>query len=117
MEDKALRAQIDISPNNRYVFANVYNSDTYVNGWDALQKISKQAGIPEEDRKRSNATLVRHYTSTEIASMEIPAVDKEYFFKHMGHSAQMNLETYQSPLAFKEITSVGKHLNFIDAGK
>ena len=69
---------------------------------------------PRRLQKIINATLIRHYTRTEIELMEIPDVERSYFYKHMGHSEEINRQTYQSPIEAFEITKVGKNLKKID---
>ena len=52
--------------------------------------------------------------STVFSSMDISRNDREYIYKHLGHSEQINKNVYQCPMAVKEITVVGKKLLDID---
>ncbi|CAG2245716.1 unnamed protein product [Mytilus edulis] len=79
-----------------------------------MQRVASDAGIREDEAKKINATLIRHYTSTEMAAKDIPENERHYFYTHMGHSEEMNKQTYQAPLAVMEIVKVGKHLKDID---
>ncbi|CAG2213125.1 unnamed protein product [Mytilus edulis] len=75
------------------------------------------SGIREDETRKINATLIRHFTSTEMAAKDIPENERQYFYTHMGHSEEMNKQTYQAPLAVMEIVKVGKHLKDIDNGE
>ncbi|XP_071151307.1 uncharacterized protein [Mytilus edulis] len=114
LDDDDLRQQGEVLSNNMYVFANTQNSLEYVNGYTAMQRVASDAGIREDEAKKINATLIRHYTSTEMAAKDIPENERHYFYTHMGHSEEMNKQTYQAPLAVMEIVKVGKHLKDID---
>ena len=117
LDDDDLRQQGEVLSNNMYVFANTQNSLEYVNGYTAMQRVASDAGIREDEAKKINATLIRHFTSTEMAAKDIPENERQYFYTHMGHSEEMNKQTYQAPLAVMEIVKVGKHLKDIDNGK
>ena len=54
------------------------------------------------------ATQTRHYVSTVYAGLEIPDEEWKQFYEHMGHSETINKNVYQSPLAIKEVTQVGR---------
>ena len=60
------------------------------------------------------ADKFRHSTSTLFALLEMSQEKLELFYRHMGHSEQMNREVYQCPLAIKEITEVGSFLQELD---
>ena len=42
--------------------------------------------------------------------MDVPSDKGEAFYKHMGHSEQINKDVYQAPMALNEVMQVGKHL-------
>ncbi|KAJ8018530.1 hypothetical protein HOLleu_43432 [Holothuria leucospilota] len=46
--------------------------------------------------------------------MDVPESERQYIYKHMGHSEETNQHIYQAPLAVKELTVVGKCLQTID---
>ena len=46
--------------------------------------------------------------------MDIPENERNYIYKHLGHSENINKNIYQSPLGIKEITVVGRKLQEID---
>lgn len=58
---------------------------------------------------------MRHLTSTSFAALEVPEHDRNLFYKHMGHSAEMNAKVYQCPPGLQEVTVVGKFLGDLDA--
>ena len=86
----------------------------HCSGWHAVNRISTSAGVQCPDLL--NATKMRHLISTLYAALDVPQQDRELFFKHMGHSANVNNSIYQAPLSIQEITRVGKHLETIDEG-
>ena len=63
-----------------------------------------------------NATNNRHRVSTDYAALNLPEKERQLFFKHMGHSAAMNEDTYQTPLALTGITKLGPNLMGIGRG-
>jgi hypothetical protein len=60
---------------------------------------------------------MRHRVSTLYAGTDVPEADRQYFYKHMGHSASINANIYQAPLAESEILKVGRHLITMDGGQ
>ncbi len=49
------------------------------------------------------------------ASIEVAEQGRAYFYKHMGHSEQVYVGTYQRPLPVLAMTKVGAVLANIDA--
>jgi hypothetical protein len=45
---------------------------------------------------------------------DLPEQQREIFYRHMGHSAQMSKDVYQCPLAVAELTQVDSFLNRLD---
>ena len=45
---------------------------------------------------------------------EIPQDQRAAFYKHMGHTENVNKEVYQCPLAIKEVTQVGRFFEALD---
>ena len=60
------------------------------------------------------ADKFKHRASTLFALTEVPEEKRHAFYKHMGHSQQINRDVYQCPLAVKEVTQVGKFLDTLD---
>ena len=108
----AVRDSCGILPSNRYMFACVQSADTHVNGWHAVRRVCTDAGI--EDIEKMTATKMRHRISTLYAAMDVPQNERNHFYKHMGHSADINANIYQVPLAAAEIIMVGSRLQQLD---
>ncbi|CAG2245720.1 RFA1 [Mytilus edulis] len=68
-----------------------------------MQLVASDAGIREDEAKKINDTLIRHFTSTEMAAKDIPENERQYFYTHICNSEEMNKQTYQAPLAVMEI--------------
>ena len=107
ISDPVLRKDCTVSESNCYLFPSTGNSDGNVSGWHAINSVCDKAGIP---RSSVTATKVRHLTSTMYASLDIPESRRSAFYKHMGHSKQVNENIYQAPLAETEIREVGSVL-------
>lgn len=113
LADPEVREMAGIHPENIYLFPNAQNSLFHVSGWRCVQSVCKQAKLS----KRINATQMRHRVSTIYAGMDVPEADRQAFYRHMGHSEEINRNVYQCPLATQEITTVGKFLDELDTGK
>ena len=108
------RKEAGVVQNNMYMFPNTEQSPNHVSGWACIYKMCMLAGVSKPELL--TATKQRHRISTIYSSLDVPENEREYFFKHMGHSREVNMGTYQYPLAVMEITKVGKHLQAIDSG-
>ncbi|XP_052059028.1 uncharacterized protein LOC127699762 [Mytilus californianus] len=104
LTDQQIRQAAGVKQTNLYVFPNIKDSNFHVCGWKSVNKICKKAELS----KRINATQMRHYMSTVFANLEVADATKEAFYRHMGHSEEVNKHVYQCPLAIQEITKVGK---------
>ena len=60
------------------------------------------------------ATKMRHRISTLYAGLDVSENDRELFYRHMGHSREINKNIYQTPLAEAEILCVGDKLKNMD---
>jgi len=60
------------------------------------------------------ATKMRHRVSTLYAAIDIPVQQRQFFYKHMGHTEAINGNIYQAPLAEASILKVGVHLKNMD---
>ncbi|KAJ8018484.1 hypothetical protein HOLleu_43501 [Holothuria leucospilota] len=108
------RSTAGVSESNGYLFPCVQMSPNHVTGWHALNSICDEAEVL--NKARLTATKNRHRVSTIYASMDIPVSERPLFFKHMGHSSDINENIYQAPPAIMEITKVGRQLHQIDIG-
>jgi len=109
--DPLTRLDCSVLASNHYLFPTV-RSHEHVFGWHAVNVIAKSAGVVRPDLL--TATGVRHYVSTKYAALDVPENQRTTFYKHMGHSANINATIYQAPLAEQEITHVGRVLQMID---
>ena len=114
ISDPVLRKDCSVSEANCYLFPSTGNSDSNVSGWHAINSVCDKAGIP---RSSVTATKVRHLTSTMYVSLDIPESRRSAFYKHMGHSKQVNENIYQAPLAETEIREVGSVLQQFGMGQ
>ncbi|XP_048237302.1 uncharacterized protein LOC125372177 [Haliotis rufescens] len=110
---KDKRKEVGILDENCYVFPNTQQSAYHVLGWHAIRSMCGAAGVKHPELLI--ASKQRHRISTIYASLEVPTTEREYFYKHMGHSKGVNEGVYQYPLPIQEVIKVGKHLH-IDQG-
>ena len=105
-----VRLDAGVSRDNPFVFASIHNSDSHIKGWNAVNKVVEESGVGGG----FTATKMRHRVSTIYAALEVPDTDRRAFFEHMGHSELIKKHVYQTPMAVKEITTVGKFLHGLD---
>ncbi len=115
LSDPEVRKQADILEINDSMFPNTSFSPDHVIGWHCINKMCREAEV--QDPGKLTASKQRHRISTIYSSLEVPERERELFYKHMGHSKEVNEGTYQYPLPLLEITKVGRHLQDIDRGK
>ena len=112
--DAQTRHDCGIQATNPYLFPSTQQSSSHVYGWLAVNKICKSAGV--QDPQLLTATKMRHKISTLYAALEIPESQPSHFYKHMGHSANINETIYQAPLAEIEVSQVGRVLRQFENG-
>jgi hypothetical protein len=108
--DSEVRKRAHVLESNQFLFANTKKSNDHMSGWQATEDVCTWAHVS----KKITATKMRHRVSTYYASLDVPECDRKFFYSHMGHSASMNANIYQCPLALAEITKVGVHLESLD---
>lgn len=81
-------------------------------GRHSVNRVANAAGV--KDVSLLTATKVRHRISTIYAATEVSEQERALFYKHMGHTENVNKSIYQGPLAELEIVKVGYHLEQID---
>lgn len=114
LTDKVCRRQCGISEENSYVLAATSKSLNHVSGWHAVAAVCEASGVG--NKQNITATKNRHRISTLYACMDVPEAERTHFCKHMGHSADINHNIYQAPLAVQEVTKIGRSLLEIDQG-
>ena len=105
---KDTRKNAGVAVGNDFIFPSTKHSELNMSGWHALKDIC--GNIDLQKSELINAANNRHRVSTLYAALDIPKEDREIFYKHMGHSSQINEDIYQTPLALAGITKVGKNL-------
>lgn len=113
--DPEIRLKATVHPDNIYVFALAEKSMNHVHGWACIDKVCQDANC--ENRELLTASKQRHRVSTLYSTLEVPEAEREYFYKHMGHSKAVNIGTHQYPLPVMEIIKVGRHLQNFDKGE
>ena len=103
-----------VAADNPFVFANTELSKDHVLGWDTVKYM---CCLAEVDSPQLNATNNRGRISTLYAALDIPPEARPLFYAHMGHTADVNIGTYQRPLPIQEIVKVGTHLQAFDQGR
>ena len=87
-------------------------SDKHVSGWHTVEAICKELNL--RNKAILSATHNRHRVSTIFSSEDLIENEKELFYKHMGHSGDINEKVYQVPPAIREVIQIGKRLDSID---
>ena len=104
-----------ISSHNKYVFPYCQGSLDHVIGWHEIRRMSLEAKVAQPELITANR--VRHRAATVHASLDVGESDRDAFFKHMGHSKEMDTRVYQCPLGVTEVCRVGKYLEDLETGK
>ena len=107
-----VREAHNIPKQNTYAFPTLQGNDHHVQGWYCVDRICSQADLKRKDLM--TATKNRHRISSLFALMDIDPVDQKFLFKHLGHSAIINENVYQSPAVLKELSIVGQRLIELD---
>nr|XP_034299375.1 uncharacterized protein LOC105334630 isoform X2 [Crassostrea gigas] len=110
LTDYEVRRGAEINEDNTYAFPNIKHSKNHASGWIAVNNLCRKAGL----ERNISATDMRHYVATSYALLDVSPNEREMFYKHLGHSKQMNENVYQCPPAMKTITQVGKFLNQLE---
>jgi len=108
------RPNCGIHERNPYLFPYGQNSKDHVVGWHEMRRVCLEANVAQPNLVTANR--VRHRAATIHAASEYSDKDKEAFFKHMGHSKDMDAKVYQCPLGLTEVCTVGKYLEELDSG-
>nr|XP_054753532.1 uncharacterized protein LOC129259256 [Lytechinus pictus] len=115
LADPEVRSMCGIRDDNTYLFPCTYMSEGHVSGWHAIKSLCKKVHL--DNSEVITATANRHRVSVLFALTEIPEKDRDFVFKHLGHSGDTNRDIYQAPLAVREITVVGRQLNKMDSAE
>ncbi|XP_058850832.1 uncharacterized protein LOC117428302 [Acipenser ruthenus] len=111
LSNSDIRKEAGVNPLNQFLFPYTRKSEDHVSGWHAVNEICKAAKISN----KITATKMRHRASTIYSSLEVPEGEREIFYRHMGHSRDMNQHVYQQcPMAVAAITKVGKYFDNLE---
>ncbi|XP_077975230.1 uncharacterized protein LOC120333198 [Styela clava] len=102
------RKDSDINIRNMFLFPK--QSLDHCSGWHSVKNVVDAAGVDSH----ITATAMRHRALTLYASLEIPEDQRLVFFKHMGHTEDINKNVYQCPLGIQEVTKVGSYFASLD---
>ena len=91
----ATRKNSNIFKENCYLFPTTKTVNMHVLGWSCTKFMCAEAKVTNP---LINATNQRGRISTLYASLDVPLDERDYFYKHMGHSRVVNLGTCQRPL-------------------
>ena len=80
------RIEVEISDANPFLFANTGTSLDHAVGWQCIKAVIKMMGPELEKPDLLIADKFRHRLSTLYAVLELPANEREAFYRHMGHS-------------------------------
>jgi len=109
------RSAVHVNKDNKYVFAYTENSLDHAIGWKELKAMCGEAKVEQPDL--INANRVRHRAATVHAGLAVSEQQKKAFFRHMGHSQQIDEQVYQCPTAVAEVCLVGRYLDSLDNGE
>lgn len=112
LSNTTIRAAAGVLVTNLFLFPSTQHSAEHVSGWHAVHKVCVAAKV--SDPTRLTATKMRHRISTIYAAMDVPQNERQFFYSHMGHSAEINADIYQTPPAIAEISKVGRCLQQMD---
>ena len=114
LSDLEVRALCGVNGMNKYLFPGMNGSLDHVSGWQwhALHRVCAAAGVSCDSN--ITATTMRHRASTLFAGLNVPESNRQVFYKHMGHSADINCNVYQTPQALNAIVKVGASLQQMD---
>ena len=109
------RDDVGIDRSNQFVFANTQGSHDHVIGWQMIKEVCKAANVKYPHLVTANH--MRHRAATIYAHTDVPAPEREAFFRHMAHSREMDEKVYQCPLGVMEVCKVGRYLTKLDQGR
>lgn len=87
MSPKA-RVNAGIHPDNDYVFPQTGNSQDHCSGWHDVSFVVQSC----KNMPSLNATDIRHFLSTAFAGVNNTDKVRKLFYKHLGHSEEVNKE-------------------------
>ncbi|GFO11656.1 histone-lysine N-methyltransferase setd8-a [Plakobranchus ocellatus] len=109
------RTNCNVAEDNILLFPNTGLSIDHASGYHCLKTVVYSCPNLQQPHLLI-ADKLRHRVSTLFAQLDLPAENREMFYRHMGHSEAINKNVYQCPQTVNEITRVGRFLlNTVDA--
>ena len=108
LPDVPIQRKVRVLGENNFVSASSKQSILNIQGWHALKDAYKELNLQRTEL--INPANNRHRISTIFTSLTVPDQERELFYKHMGHSEEININVYQAPLAETGVKTYGKHL-------
>lgn len=108
------RDQVNVNPENPYVFAKSGCSLQSLRGWDVLHAAANNAALTNPELVTS--TKLRKYVATLSQVIDLKENELEWLASHMGHSIKVHREFYRLQSSVLEMAKVGKLLCAIDNG-
>ena len=105
--DTQIRLNAGVLADNTFIFPSTGHSKNHVVGWDTTNSVVAKSGV---DTELINATNNRGRLSTLYAELDVPEKERALFYKHMGHTEDVNMGTYQRPLPKLAVSKVGTAL-------
>ena len=113
LADSSVRESAGVAKSNMYLFPHTKGSCLHVSGrWHAVHRMCVAANV--KNPSLVTATKMRHRVSTIFAAKDIPEKDRELVYSHLGHTKQMNIDSYQAPLVEQEFLRIAPQLAHID---
>ncbi|KAK7487420.1 hypothetical protein BaRGS_00021382, partial [Batillaria attramentaria] len=109
------RRNAGIPESNEFLFPNTCSSHDHVSGYNCIKAVTAAMGDRLKKPNLLIADKFRHRASTLFALLDLPEQERESWYRHMGHSAAINKDVYQCPLAITEMTRVGGFLSKLDS--
>ncbi|XP_077976766.1 uncharacterized protein LOC144432471 [Styela clava] len=110
LANSEIRKDSDINIRNMFLFPSTKQFLDHCSGWHSVKNVVDAAGVDPH----ITATAMRHRASTLYASLEISEDQRLVFFKHIGHTEDINKNVYQCPLGIQEVTKVGSYFASLD---
>ncbi|KAH3729274.1 hypothetical protein DPMN_055241 [Dreissena polymorpha] len=93
--DPEICNRVEVLPSNEFLFPNTALSPDHVIGWACIRKMCENAHITLPEKL--TPSKMRHRISMIYSALQVPETECHFFYKHMGHSKDVNIGTYKYP--------------------
>ncbi|CAH1108062.1 unnamed protein product [Psylliodes chrysocephalus] len=108
------RSQVEINPQNIYVFARTNMSLQSLRGYDCLNKFCNETELKRPELLTS--TKLRKYVATVAQIFNLTENESDWLAKHLGHDIRTHREHYRLHESAVELTKVSRILLAVDSG-